>query len=174
MHDTVKQFVSDMLEVINLKDPWILEIGSRDVNGTIRELFPDTERYAGIDILPGKGVDYVCTVDSWAIDSCDLVLCIEMLEHDKFPWITLRGVFDVLKENGYLILTARAFDENGCWPMHELPDYHRFTLQGIHWLLHSLGFDILKLEADPDEFGPGVFVLARKPTLDERFKYNRT
>lgn len=183
MHDSVKNFVAEELERLKLDDPWIVEIGSRDVNGSVRELFPDSTRYAGLDIQPGPGVDFVTSVEHWPIDSTDLCLCTEMLEHDRFPWKTLIGIYEILHHDGIFILTTRAFTKKnilpycpagaGCWheehaipnaecyPMHELPDYWRFTKDGLHWLLNDIGFRVLTIKDDP--YMPGVFITARKP-----------
>ena len=37
----------------------VLEVGSLDINGSIRDLFQNCE-YTGIDLGEGKGVDVIC------------------------------------------------------------------------------------------------------------------
>lgn len=155
------EFVEEQLEVLKLRPRNVLEIGSYNVNGTLRDLFPEQEDYLGIDIRPGPGVDEISKVDNMSGDSYDLILCSEMLEHDKFPYHTLAHIYRVLHRNGYLILTTRAFNENGCYPMHEVPDYHRFTVGGLHWWFADIGYETIVLKGDP--YMPGVFAVCRKP-----------
>lgn len=37
----------------------VLEIGSLDINGSVRMFFPEPARYVGIDVAEGPGVDRV-------------------------------------------------------------------------------------------------------------------
>ena len=57
----------------------VLEIGSYDVNGSIRSLF-DTEHYVGVDLVAGPGVDVVA--DGQSVDypdaTFDVVLSCEV------------------------------------------------------------------------------------------------
>lgn len=60
----------------------VLEIGSYDVNGSIRGCFPGGD-YLGVDLIAGPGVDRVCSGDevSEPDDSFDLALSCECFEH---------------------------------------------------------------------------------------------
>jgi hypothetical protein len=58
----------------------VLEFGSRNVNGTVRDLLPDAD-YTGVDIAPGPGVDHVGDAAEWTETGFDLVICCEVLEH---------------------------------------------------------------------------------------------
>jgi hypothetical protein len=40
----------------------IIEIGSYDVNGSVRKFFKNSH-YTGVDLIPGIGVDVVCEGD---------------------------------------------------------------------------------------------------------------
>lgn len=97
----------------------VLEIGSLDVNGsqngydflghppTWNEL-AGVEQYIGIDKTPGKGVDHVMNAHQLAFkdNEFDLILCLNMLEHDEKPKKTLKEAFRVLKKGGLFILTC--------------------------------------------------------------------
>ena len=122
MHQSVRDFVSQH----PIKGR-ILEIGSLDVNGTIRDLFPGTD-YTGIDIRPGPGVDQVMSGANLEFpdNSFDGVLYLETMEHDKTFWLTLSEIARVLKEGGRLVITTRGIG----YPLHNYPgDYFRFTEQ---------------------------------------------
>ena len=55
MHESVRAWIG--AESAGLRDKRVLEIGSRDENGTIRDLFTGT--YIGIDMRAGPSVDRV-------------------------------------------------------------------------------------------------------------------
>ncbi len=60
----------------------VLDIGGRDVNGTVRPLFPGAEVYRSVDIAPGAGVDIVADAADWMPDQqYDTVVCTEVFEH---------------------------------------------------------------------------------------------
>lgn len=62
----------------------ILEVGSYDVNGTVRKIFATAGRYVGVDLIDGPGVDVVefgHKLDH-ADDSYDASISGECFEHD--------------------------------------------------------------------------------------------
>src|SRR5208283_1437369 len=71
----------------------VLEVGSMDINGSIRPAFGDASEYIGIDLTPGPGVDRVMSAhdldQAWPAGWFDTVVCCEMLEHDPMPWKTV-------------------------------------------------------------------------------------
>lgn len=138
-----------------------VEVGSYDVNGSVRSLFPDA--YVGVDMRPGPGVDVVALgsalpfVDGWA----RVVVSTEMLEHDPTPWLSVAEMARVLDAGGHLLLTGRGYDERGCFPLHDYPqDLYRFSVGGVDALLRWAGLRPLEVSADPE--APGVFALAVK------------
>lgn len=60
----------------------VLDLGGRDVNGTVRDLFPGA-KFVAVDPIPGPGVDVVGdgTVVDLGHGEWDVVLCLEVLEH---------------------------------------------------------------------------------------------
>ena len=70
----------------NFKNAQILEIGSLDVNGSIRdrkELFEDCE-YLGIDLRAGKDVDLVVDYTRFKTPhQYDMILYLDSIEHDR-------------------------------------------------------------------------------------------
>lgn len=88
----------------------VLEIGSYDVNGTIRTIFKDSNIYIGIDLIPGKGVDIVCSgadygpqVDS---DRYDLVISCECFEHNPYWADTLRNMISMASSDGLIVFSC--------------------------------------------------------------------
>lgn len=141
----------------------VLELGSYDVNGSVRPLFkpPRFTEYVGMDMREGPGVDFVCTTSQplrmWPAGQFGVIVTTEMLEHDKHFWQTLGLCRVKLVGNGHLIVTTR----NIGFKRHDYPsDYYRFTGDGIRAVLEWAGFEVLK--AEDDEEDQGTFAVARK------------
>lgn len=83
-----------------------LEIGSRNVNGGIRNLLGPC-RYVGLDIEPGDGVDVVANGATWKTDErFDVIISSECFEHtDLWPDI-VENAAALLNPDGCLIVTA--------------------------------------------------------------------
>lgn len=84
----------------------VLDVGGRNINGTVRDLFPGATPYVSLDILPGDGVDIVADAAVWEPNrEYDVVVCCEVFEHtDAWPQIC-RTAFAALQPGGTLILT---------------------------------------------------------------------
>lgn len=86
----------------------ILEVGSWNVNGSVRQFFTNCE-YTGIDLHEGKDVDIVCRAsETNFVDPFDVVISCEMLEHD-FEWKqSIENMYRNLKSGGLLLITCAA------------------------------------------------------------------
>jgi len=85
----------------------ILEVGSWDTNGTIRNLFENCE-YIGVDVAPGPGVDIVQLgneVDQPS-ESFDLVISCECFEHNPYWVETFANMMRMLKKGGLCLITC--------------------------------------------------------------------
>lgn len=85
----------------------VLDLGGRDINGTVRPLFPCAVRYTVLDIRPGEGVDIVADAATWTPDGeYDVVVCCEVFEHtDVWPEICATA-YAALKPEGQFIVTC--------------------------------------------------------------------
>ncbi len=110
MHEEVLVFVGSVRTgLMNIGDLRILELGSRDVNGSPRGLFGGAKEYVGVDLAPGPGVDVV--MDCRAYDGerrFDVCLRLEAMEHEKEPTVFIRAAGAALRRHGLLILSAAA------------------------------------------------------------------
>jgi hypothetical protein len=60
----------------------VLDLGGRDINGTVRDLFPNATEYTVLDIRPGEGVDVVADAAEWDPPrTWDVVVACEVFEH---------------------------------------------------------------------------------------------
>jgi SAM-dependent methyltransferase len=138
-----------------------LEVGSYDVNGSARPFFHG--RYIGLDMRNGPGVDVLGVADAlpFKAGTFEVVVCTEVLEHDRRPWRTMVQAARVLRSGGLFLCSARGYDERGCFPIHEYPgDLWRFSLEGARVLAGDAGLSVVELIADPQVCG--FFLLARK------------
>ena len=89
----------------------IVEIGSLDINGTIRNMFGNGERvrkYIGLDIDNGPGVDVVAQGHKFLIESknkFNMILSAECLEHNPFWLETIEESINNLSRPGVLIFS---------------------------------------------------------------------
>ena len=142
----------------------ILEVGSLDVNGSVRFVFSDiSSSYLGIDIVDGPCVDMVMDVADltkyFEKESFDLVVTTEMLEH-CFNWRNaIYQMLAVLKKNGILILTTRSPG----FELHDYPsDYWRFTREEMYHIFEDIG-ELLEIEDDLTLGWPcGIGIILKK------------
>lgn len=151
MHDSVLKFVEratrDLPEAIR-----VLDIGALDVNGSARGLFPHAAEYIGVDLEPGPGVDVVADAHDLSYMACppvDLILCLEMLEHDSAPWLTAAQIAAVGKPGALVLVSARG---NG-FPLHNEPDCFRFMEAGMRAVLEAGGLVVDRIDPDPQVSG---------------------
>jgi len=98
----VKEFF--IQDTSNLK---ILEIGSYDVNGSIRQFFPNSD-YVGVDLCEGPGVDLVSYGHQVDLPdaSVDVAISCECFEHDP-NWIeTFNNMYRMTKPGGIVVITC--------------------------------------------------------------------
>jgi SAM-dependent methyltransferase len=155
----VREFVERHVKERGLSDAAVLDVGSYDVNGNLRDLF--TNGYVGVDMREGPNVDKVVNAhgltEEFGFGVFDLVVCCEMLEHDPAFWISMLRIGDVLKPHGTLLFTARGIH----FKLHEQPtDLWRFTLDAGKRLLGMARCRELEVIEDPQQ--PGVFAAGVK------------
>jgi SAM-dependent methyltransferase len=158
MHASVLTWAKDVISTYGLHGN-VLEVGSLDVNGSLRQFFP-LSIYTGIDMRAGVGVDFVMNaheLDCFADNSMDVVVCTEVLEHDDKFWLTLKEIGRVLKPQGRMILTTRSngFQEHG-YPS----DFYRFMQNSVDVLLDLASCKKLQFQEDPQ--CSGLFILGEK------------
>lgn len=104
MHDGAWRFVSRIAETLSVNS--VLEVGSRNINGSIRPLF-FAVTYTGLDVLDGPGVDVVADAATWSTDQTfDCVVCCEVAEHAPEWRKILINTASFLREGGRYIFTA--------------------------------------------------------------------
>jgi SAM-dependent methyltransferase len=170
MHGTVYDFVQRTLTREHVEGKRVLEVGSYDVNGSVRPFVESLEPaiYLGVDATAGRCVDQVVDCESLTasveISAWDLVITTEMLEHVDDWRACMAQLVSAVKPGGYLLITTRSPG----FPYHPFPvDNWRYTQKQMFEILTALDMVVIALEEDPQ---PGVFVLARKPDTCGRWR----
>jgi SAM-dependent methyltransferase len=155
MHTSVAVWVHEHLDVVL---PPVLEVGSRNVNGSVRDFCPTP--YFGIDIVAGLDVDQVYDGETipFSPESFATVICTEVFEHARRPWRLAEEILRVLRPGGIALVTARGSG----FQYHDPPDRWRFMRGTLSELFMDLGAAETFEEDDPQV--PGVFVEVRKPS----------
>lgn len=92
-----------------LYSPLIVEIGSQNVNGSLRDVAPLGSKYIGVDFVEGLGVDLVLT-DPYSLpipsSSADIVVTSSCFEHSEMFWVLFLEGLRILKPNGLFYLNV--------------------------------------------------------------------
>ena len=109
MHDTAKASAGYFFTEFCKPDHIVVEIGSQNVNGSLRDVIGPHKQYVGLDFQNAKGVDIVLEdpykfplVDNFA----DLVVTSSCFEHSEFFWLTFLEGVRILKPGGHFYLNA--------------------------------------------------------------------
>lgn len=140
--------------VPNLEGKKVLDVGSYDVNGTLKPIF-EKGIYVGLDMELGPNVDVVSDAHNIPFENehFDVVTSSSCFEHDDMFWVTFLEMCRVVKPGGYLYVQAPS---NG--PYHGWPgDNWRFYIDSWKALEKwgkREGYDIQLIEHYIDETTP--------------------
>lgn len=163
MHPSVMDFLHSEVSPEEIRGKELLEVGSQNVNGSPREVLEchAPAKYVGVDFAAGPGVDVVADVSElvsrFGVESFDVVVSTEMLEH-AYDWrIAVQQMKTVLRPGGLLVVTTRSPG----FPYHGYPhDYWRYTVKNFEAIFADT--EISTLVSDPLPGHPGVLMKARK------------
>lgn len=148
-------FVAANLTAEEVSGKRVLEVGSYNVNGSVRSIIEPLgpASYLGIDMRDGPAVDLVCDISQRPAPGgfFDVVVCAEMLEHANDWRACICNMRGSLAPGGVLLLTTRSQG----FPLHEYPgDFWRFEKEDIEKIFSDM--EIIASERDP--LVPGVFI----------------
>src|SRR5260370_580752 len=154
--------VKTALRPVDIRGKRVLEVGSLDVNGSVRGdiMALGPAEYVGIDIRPGPGVDVVCDagdlVETFGENAFDVVISTELLEHARDWRRIVSNIKRVTKPNGVMIVSTRSYGVD----FHRQPfDYWRYQQEDFETIFSDVVVEDLRL--DPTD--PGLLIKARKP-----------
>lgn len=128
----------------------VLEIGSQNVNGSIREYFDDCD-YVGVDRVAGDGVDIVCQATETKFSKTfDTLAIFSVFEHDLTWRETLKHNLQFLKKGGMCFV---CFGAEGNKPHMEI--WHEVPHKEFLDYCKELGLEILDAFFEEDRYGQG-------------------
>lgn len=154
-------FVERTLKEAEVRGRRVLEIGSLDVNGSVR---PAIRRlgpleYTGVDLAAGPGVDSVCRAEDllsrFSPGTFGVVACTEVLEHVRDWRLVVSNMKTLLAPDGVLLITTRSLG----FAYHAFPyDFWRYEAGDMREIFS----DLVITDLEPDPLAPGIFMKAVK------------
>ena len=163
-HPSCIEFVRANLARNEVEGKSVLEVGSLNVNGSVRAIVEGLGpcSYIGVDIQAGPGVDDICNANDIASHfgerQFDLLISTELLEHVRDWKKVISNFKNVLRPGGLLFITTRSKG----FGYHGFPfDYWRFELSDMRDIFSDCVVELIV----NDPIVPGVFLKARKPEV---------
>jgi SAM-dependent methyltransferase len=169
VHDEARAAVARIADAHDLRartDVAVLDLGGRNINGSLRDLFA-TRDWTAVDAVDAEGVDIVADARTWTPDRAyDVVLCTEVFEHVR-DWRRVLGTCArALTPGGTLIATCasdrrpRHGMSGGPWPE---PGEHYANVPPAELAAHLAHLGFLRFAVEY-QFPPGdLYCWAKKP-----------
>ena len=108
----------------------VLEVGSLDINGSVRDLFEDCD-YTGVDLQIGPGVDLACPGQLLALPSeyFDTVVSAECFEHNPYWRETFANMLRMARPGGLVLISCATTGRKEHGTSRTRPDDSPFTVQ---------------------------------------------
>jgi hypothetical protein len=145
----------------------VLDIGGRDINGSVRSLFPGATAYTVLDILPGDNVDVEADAATWQPDcEYDVIVSCETFEHTAVWPAICATAYLACKPGGMLVATMAGPDRpahsayDGSWTLHPDEFYANIDPDELREVLAKCGWEdiVIDQQTSPSD----VRTVARK------------
>ena len=160
-----------------VESPVIVDIGSQDVNGSLRRVAPPGCRYVGLDFVEGNGVDIVLEDPyQFPIEDgfADAVVSSSCFEHSQMFWLTFLEAMRILKPGGLLYINVPS---NGPYHRHPTDNWRFYPDAGkaLNEWARRCGYDSMLLESfigwqEGDVWNDFVAVLLKNRDFEGRFR----
>ena len=118
------------------KNPYILDVGGIDINGSYKTLFDPTYVYRTLDL---KDADY--TWENVPYNFFNVVILGQTFEHDKYFWKSLENIKKIVSSKGIVIIIVPSKGAYHKYPV----DCYRFYPDSSIVFAEILNADILKV-----------------------------
>jgi SAM-dependent methyltransferase len=143
----------------------VVDIGSQDVNGSLKTACPERFKYVGVDFQEAQNVDVILNDPyklPFADQSVDIVVSSSCLEHAEFFWLTWLEMLRITKPDGLIYINVPSHGEHHAYPI----DAWRFRIDAATSLMNwgnRNGYPVRLLEAYVDAEPPwkdfvGIYV----------------
>lgn len=184
MHDSAYRIGELVMRTYtDLANAKILEVGSLNVNGCLRDAAVSTTQYVGLDLEEGPSVDFVLTPgQDFPVEdnSFDLVMASSVFEHDTRFWDTFMRMCRAARVGGHIYVNAPS---NGTVHRYPMDCWRFYPDAGLALAEHarSEGMEIDMVESfignrHSDVWNDFVAVFRKGPTaepLNTAFVYHR-
>jgi SAM-dependent methyltransferase len=161
----------------------VVEIGSQDVNGSLRTCAPKEFSYIGVDFIAAKGVDVVLE-DPYKLpfedESIDIVISSSCFEHSEMFWLVFLEILRILKPAGIFYLNAPSTGGYHRYPVDCWRFYPDSGLALVSWAKRN-GYNTEILESYVQKGGSfqdfvGVFLKDKKylANFNNRIVWSKT
>ena len=131
----------------------VVEVGSQDVNGSLRAVVPAGVEYVGLDFVAAPGVDIVLD-DPYSFPladrSVDYVVTTSCLEHSQMFWLTFLEALRILKDDGLFYMNVPSNGAYHPYPRDSWRFYPDAGLALAEWARRS-GYAAVMLESFTNE-----------------------
>jgi SAM-dependent methyltransferase len=121
MHPSAMQAATEFFDRFSNEfvEPTIVEIGSQNVNGSIKDVAPPSN-YVGLDFQKGDGVDIILQ-DAYSFplpdNYADIVVTSSCFEHSEMFWLTFLEGVRILKPRGLFYINAPSRGQYHAYPV---------------------------------------------------------
>ena len=149
MHPSAELLGSMFIDSYGREFDKILEVGSQNVNGSLRNYKKLNTDWIGIDIAPGDGVDVVLD-DPFKFPfedhQFDLILASSIFEHSDFFWLTFLELVRILKPTGFLYINVPSNGYFHRFPTDSWRFYPDAAISLLKWAKKS-GYQVKLIES---------------------------
>jgi len=131
----------------------VIDVGSYDVNGSLRPIIESWEpaKYVGIDIEKGPGVDIICNAEDivrkFGKESFDVVILYEAIYYLQYPEKFVDEARRILRSKGLLLICSANKDWSDFNPSPYGIGY--FSVPELYSLIETRGFMVVMLADSP-------------------------
>ena len=121
MHPSAMQAATEFFAKFSHEfvEPTIVEIGSQNVNGSIKDVAPPSN-YVGLDFQKGDGVNIILQ-DAYSFplpdNHADIVVTSSCFEHSEMFWLTFLEGVRILKPKGLFYINAPSTGQYHAYPV---------------------------------------------------------
>jgi len=179
MHATAMKNGSRFFDVYvkKMSAPVVVEIGARNVNGSLRAVLPAQARYIGVDLAAAPNVDVVLD-DPYKLPfedgSIDAVVSSSCFEHAEFFWESFLEIQRVLKPEGLFYMNVPSNGEFHRYPVDCWRFYPDSGLALAKWA-RSKGYETTLLESytgyqEDDDWNDQVCIFVKDEAQASRYQ----
>jgi hypothetical protein len=135
----------------------VVDIGSYNINGTLKDIVPESWSYWGLDRVSGPNVDMVMCEDYFIpLKNIDVVISSSCFQYVRNPFKLMQSIANALVTSGVVIVCAPREEKEGliglpanlCPDGNEGFDCWRFLKGGMTALLSDSGLEVMEIFYD--------------------------